>query len=122
MLYANEWALSATLMQMHDDKLHLVRFCGRVLKDAEMNSPSAEKEALDCSRERHCMCTPDSLQLDGLTNLSRFSVEQCSSRCCCHHDNWKCRVFSAITNFVDLDDSLALVAPPTKGSVRVGNP
>ncbi|OWY97183.1 LOW QUALITY PROTEIN: hypothetical protein PHMEG_00032350 [Phytophthora megakarya] len=36
MLYANKWALSATLMQLHDDKLHLVRFCGRVLKDAEM--------------------------------------------------------------------------------------
>ncbi|OWZ06825.1 LOW QUALITY PROTEIN: hypothetical protein PHMEG_00020870 [Phytophthora megakarya] len=43
MLYANEWALSATLMQMHDDKLHPV-FCGRVLKDAEMNYHSAEKE------------------------------------------------------------------------------
>ncbi|OWY91452.1 hypothetical protein PHMEG_00039961 [Phytophthora megakarya] len=46
MLYANEWALSATLMQMHDDKLHPVRFCGRVLKDAEMNYHSAEKEVL----------------------------------------------------------------------------
>ncbi|OWY94432.1 hypothetical protein PHMEG_00035837, partial [Phytophthora megakarya] len=41
MLYANEWALSATLMQMYDDKLHPVRFCGRVLKDAEMNYHSA---------------------------------------------------------------------------------
>ncbi|OWZ04379.1 hypothetical protein PHMEG_00023728 [Phytophthora megakarya] len=46
MLYANEWALSATLMQMHDDKLHPVRFCGRVLKDAEMNYHLAEKEVL----------------------------------------------------------------------------
>ncbi|OWY92204.1 hypothetical protein PHMEG_00038884 [Phytophthora megakarya] len=46
MLYANEWALSATPMQMHDDKLHPVRFCGRVHKDAEMNYPSAEKEVL----------------------------------------------------------------------------
>ncbi|OWY92880.1 hypothetical protein PHMEG_00037927 [Phytophthora megakarya] len=46
MLYANEWALSATLMQMHDDKLNLVHFCGRVLKDAEMNYHSAEKEVL----------------------------------------------------------------------------
>ncbi|OWY96810.1 reverse transcriptase [Phytophthora megakarya] len=27
MLYANEWALSAALIQMHDDKLHPVRFC-----------------------------------------------------------------------------------------------
>ncbi|OWY96364.1 hypothetical protein PHMEG_00033382 [Phytophthora megakarya] len=46
MLYASERTLSATLMQMHDDKLHPVRFCGRVLKDAEMNYHSAEKEAL----------------------------------------------------------------------------
>ncbi|OWY93428.1 LOW QUALITY PROTEIN: hypothetical protein PHMEG_00037186 [Phytophthora megakarya] len=46
MLYANEWALSATLMQMHDDKLHPVRFCGRVLKDSEMNYHSAKKEVL----------------------------------------------------------------------------
>ncbi|OWZ13549.1 hypothetical protein PHMEG_00013106 [Phytophthora megakarya] len=46
MLYANEWALSATLMQMDDDKLHPVRFCGRVLKDSEMNYHSAEKEVL----------------------------------------------------------------------------
>ncbi|KAG6604494.1 reverse transcriptase [Phytophthora cinnamomi] len=44
MLFANEWALSSTLLQLHDDKLHPVRFCGRVLKDAEMNYHAAEKE------------------------------------------------------------------------------
>ncbi|GMF55640.1 unnamed protein product [Phytophthora fragariaefolia] len=32
MLFANEWALSSTMMQMHDNKHHPVRFCGRVLK------------------------------------------------------------------------------------------
>ncbi|KAG6591089.1 reverse transcriptase [Phytophthora cinnamomi] len=41
MLFANEWALSSTLLQLHDDKLHPVRFCGRVLKDAEMNYHAA---------------------------------------------------------------------------------
>ncbi|POM66448.1 Eukaryotic/viral aspartic protease [Phytophthora palmivora] len=46
MLFANEWALSSTLMQEHDGKLHPVRFCGRVLKDAEMNYHPAEKEIL----------------------------------------------------------------------------
>ncbi|POM65544.1 Hypothetical protein PHPALM_18721 [Phytophthora palmivora] len=46
MLFANEWALSSTLMQEHDGKLHPVRFCGRVLKDAEMNYHPAEKEVL----------------------------------------------------------------------------
>ncbi|OWZ10249.1 reverse transcriptase [Phytophthora megakarya] len=45
-LFANEWALSSTLLQKHDEKLHPVRFCGRVLKDAEMNYHPAEKEVL----------------------------------------------------------------------------
>ncbi|GMF29474.1 unnamed protein product [Phytophthora fragariaefolia] len=46
MLFANEWALSTTILQMHDDKLHPVRFCGRVLKDSELNYHPAEKEVL----------------------------------------------------------------------------
>ncbi|OWZ01459.1 LOW QUALITY PROTEIN: hypothetical protein PHMEG_00027147 [Phytophthora megakarya] len=45
-LFANEWALSSTLMQEHEGKIHPVRFCGRVLKDAEMNYHPAEKEVL----------------------------------------------------------------------------
>ncbi|POM80690.1 Hypothetical protein PHPALM_1444 [Phytophthora palmivora] len=46
MLFANDWALSSTLMQMHNDKLHPVRFCGRVLKKNEVNYHPAEKEVL----------------------------------------------------------------------------
>ncbi|OWZ05084.1 hypothetical protein PHMEG_00022894 [Phytophthora megakarya] len=79
MLYVNEWALSATLIQMHDDKLHPVRFCGRVLKDANMNYHSAEKEVLAlllllkvCYTQLVGKTLPGSLHLDGLTNLSRF--------------------------------------------------
>ncbi|KAE8984691.1 hypothetical protein PF011_g20683 [Phytophthora fragariae] len=45
-LFANEWAVSTTLMQEHDGLMHPVRFCGRVLKDAEMNYHPAEKEVL----------------------------------------------------------------------------
>ncbi|KAE9311632.1 hypothetical protein PF008_g20164 [Phytophthora fragariae] len=45
-LFANEWAVSTTLMQEHGGLMHPVRFCGRVLKDAEMNYPPAEKEVL----------------------------------------------------------------------------
>ncbi|OWY97566.1 hypothetical protein PHMEG_00031875 [Phytophthora megakarya] len=37
-----EWTLSSTLLYEHDDKLYPVRFCGRVLKDAEMNYLPAE--------------------------------------------------------------------------------
>ncbi|OWZ05374.1 LOW QUALITY PROTEIN: hypothetical protein PHMEG_00022546 [Phytophthora megakarya] len=43
-LFANEWALSSTLMQEHDGNMHPVRFCGRVLKEAEMNYHPAEKD------------------------------------------------------------------------------
>ncbi|POM70725.1 Hypothetical protein PHPALM_12794, partial [Phytophthora palmivora] len=46
MLFANKWALSSTLMQMHDDKLHPVQFCGRVLKENEVNYHPAEKKVL----------------------------------------------------------------------------
>ncbi|GMF27871.1 unnamed protein product [Phytophthora fragariaefolia] len=46
MLFANEWALSTTLTQEHDGVMHPVRFCGRVLKDNEVNYHPAEKEVL----------------------------------------------------------------------------
>ncbi|GMF33630.1 unnamed protein product [Phytophthora fragariaefolia] len=46
MLFANDWALSTTLMQEHDRVIHPVRFCGRVLKDNEVNYHPAEKEVL----------------------------------------------------------------------------
>ncbi|GMF14864.1 unnamed protein product [Phytophthora fragariaefolia] len=46
MLFANDWALSTTLMQEHDGVMHPVRFYGRVLKDNEVNYHLAEKEVL----------------------------------------------------------------------------
>ncbi|GMF56397.1 unnamed protein product [Phytophthora fragariaefolia] len=46
MLFANDWALSTTLMQEHDGVMHPVRFCGRVLKDNEVNYHPAGKEVL----------------------------------------------------------------------------
>ena len=46
MLYANNWAVSATIMQEHDEKLHPVKFVGRVLKASEINYQLAEKEIL----------------------------------------------------------------------------
>ena len=46
MLYANTWAVSATIMQEHDDVMHPVKFVGRVLKQSELNYQLAEKEIL----------------------------------------------------------------------------
>ncbi|OWZ12469.1 LOW QUALITY PROTEIN: hypothetical protein PHMEG_00014362 [Phytophthora megakarya] len=128
MLYAN----------MHDDKLHPVRFCGRVLKDAEMNYHSAEKEVLALL----LLLKVCYIQLVGKTLhvYTRFSilgwvhkskslfgravqfavllspwqlvVQRLWEKDCVFTQLLQ----SASTYFVDLDDSLALVAPPTKGS------
>ncbi|GMF20061.1 unnamed protein product [Phytophthora fragariaefolia] len=46
MLFANDWALSSAMMQMHDDKLRPVHFCGRVMKENEIYYQPAEKEVL----------------------------------------------------------------------------
>ncbi|OWZ19191.1 hypothetical protein PHMEG_0006597 [Phytophthora megakarya] len=45
-LFANEWTLSSILVQEYDGKMHTVRFCGRVQKEAAMNYHPAEKEIL----------------------------------------------------------------------------
>ncbi|OWY96242.1 hypothetical protein PHMEG_00033538 [Phytophthora megakarya] len=114
-------------MQMHDDKLHPVRFCGRVLKDAEMNYHSAEKEVLALLLLLKVCYT----QLAGKTLhvYTRFStlgwVHKSKSLFGRAVQFARVRekgcVFtqllqSTITNCVDLDDSLELVAPPTKSS------
>ncbi|OWZ03337.1 hypothetical protein PHMEG_00024948 [Phytophthora megakarya] len=128
MLYANEWALSATLMQMHDDKLHPVRFCGRVLKDAAINYHSAEKEVLALllllkvyvyTRFSTLGWVHKSKSLFG--RAVQFAVLllpwQLEERRVREKDCVFTQLLqSTITNFVDLDDSLALVTPPTKGS------
>ncbi|OWZ09422.1 hypothetical protein PHMEG_00017877, partial [Phytophthora megakarya] len=109
MMYANEWALSATLMQMHDDKLHPVRFCGRVLKDAEMNYHSAGKEVLALLlllKSLFGRAVPFAV----LLSPWQLEVQRVREKECVFTQLLQ----STIANFVDLDDSLALVAPPTK--------
>ncbi|OWY98740.1 hypothetical protein PHMEG_00030424 [Phytophthora megakarya] len=118
MLYAYEWGLRATLMQMHDDKPHPVWFCGRVLKDAEMNYHSAEKEVLALLLLLKVCYT----QLAGKTLhvYTRYWVHKSKSlfgravQFAVLQSPWQLE--STITNFVDLDESLALVVLPTKGS------
>ena len=45
-VYANEWAIGATLAQMYDGMLHPVRFTGRVLKSTELKYHDADKVVL----------------------------------------------------------------------------
>ncbi|KAE8999012.1 hypothetical protein PR002_g18582 [Phytophthora rubi] len=45
-VYANDWAISAALMQEHDTVFHPVMFASRTLKSNELNYGIVEKEAL----------------------------------------------------------------------------
>jgi len=45
-VYANQWAICATVCQFHQEKLHPVRYVGRTLHDAETRYTVAEKEVL----------------------------------------------------------------------------
>ncbi|POM80745.1 Hypothetical protein PHPALM_1377 [Phytophthora palmivora] len=141
MLFANEWALSSTLTQEHDGRLHPVRFCGPVLKDAEMSYHLAEKEILAlllllkvcytqlAGRTIHVYARFSTLDwvhksktLFGRTTqfavmLSPWHlvVQRVKERDC----SFAQLLQAGLTSFVDLDDSLAQVAPPTKGSPSI---
>ncbi|OWY98159.1 hypothetical protein PHMEG_00031143 [Phytophthora megakarya] len=140
-LSANEWALSSTLMQEHEGKMHPVRFCGRVLKEAEMNYHPAEKEVLALLLLLKTCYT----QLAGHTIhvYTRFStlewvhtskslfgrttqfavmlspwlpvVTRVKEKNCAFVQLLQ----AGLTSFVDLEDSLTTVTPPTKGSSTV---
>ncbi|OWY95188.1 hypothetical protein PHMEG_00034873 [Phytophthora megakarya] len=135
-LFANEWALSSTLMQEHEGEMHPVRFCGRVLKEAEMNYHPAEKEVLAlllllktcytqlAGRTIHVYTRFSTLEwvhtsksLFGRTTqfavmlspwhlvVTRVKEKDCS---------FAQLLQAGLTSFVDLEDSLATVTPPTK--------
>jgi hypothetical protein len=71
MIFANHWAICATIMQKFDGKLHPIRFISRVLKQNELNYHLAEKEVLALLRVfRICYNT---LVGQKLTVLTRYS-------------------------------------------------
>ncbi|GMF40027.1 unnamed protein product [Phytophthora fragariaefolia] len=141
MLFANNWALSSTLMQLHDAKLHPVRFSGRVLKENEINYHPAEKEVLALLQLLKVCYT----QLAGRTLhvYTRFSTLEWVFRSKSlygravsfavllspHHlkiqrvrerDLEFAQLLQAsITPAVGLDESLKHLAPPSKNSATV---
>ncbi|KAE9266543.1 hypothetical protein PF001_g30435 [Phytophthora fragariae] len=140
-LFANEWALSSTLMQEHEGKLHPVRFCGRVLKDAEMNYHPAEKEVLALLLVlKVCYAQLVGKSIRVYTRFSTLEwvhksktlfgratqfavllspwhlvVERVKEKDCAFAQLLQ----AGLTSFVDLDESLASVTPPSKGSPNV---
>ncbi|KAG2762834.1 hypothetical protein Pcac1_g25350 [Phytophthora cactorum] len=141
MLFANEWALSTTIMQEHEGKLRPVRFLGRVLKESEMNYHPAEKEVLAlllllktcymqlagktlhvCTRFLTLEWVHKSKSLFGravqfavLLSPWHLKVQRVKE-----HDVVFAQLLqSSITNFVDLEESLAPLAPASKGSPTI---
>ncbi|KAG3203336.1 hypothetical protein PC129_g22924 [Phytophthora cactorum] len=116
MLFANEWALSTAPMQNHEGKLHPVRFLGRVLKASEMNYHPAEKEVLALL----LMMMTCYMQLAGKT-LHAYTIF--STLEWVHKSKSlfgrAVQFASSITNFVDLEESLTPLAPPSKGSPTI---
>ncbi|OWY95069.1 LOW QUALITY PROTEIN: hypothetical protein PHMEG_00035032 [Phytophthora megakarya] len=122
MLYANEWALRAALLQIHDDKLHPVQFGKRVLKDAEMNYLSAEKEVLAlllllkacytqlAGKTLHAWVHKSKSQFGRAVQFAvmlspwQLEVQSIREKDCLFSQLRQ----STITNFVDLDESLAM--------------
>ncbi|OWY96295.1 hypothetical protein PHMEG_00033470 [Phytophthora megakarya] len=122
MLFANEWALSTIFLQLYEDKLHPVRLCGRVLKDAEMNYHAAEKEVLALLLLlKTCYTQLAGRTLHVYTRFSTLEWITKSKSLFGRAVQWAVllspwHLISTVTNFVDIDDSLELVAPPQKGS------
>ncbi|OWZ13557.1 hypothetical protein PHMEG_00013096 [Phytophthora megakarya] len=136
-LFVNEWSLSSTLMQEHDGKIHPVRFCGRVLKEAEMNYHPAEKKVLalllllkTCytqlgGRTIHVYTRFSTLEwvhtskyLFGRT--TQFAVMLSPWHLVVTRVKEKDCAFAqllqaGLTSFVDLEDSLATVTPAHEG-------
>ncbi|GMF46172.1 unnamed protein product [Phytophthora fragariaefolia] len=141
MLYANEWALSSTLMQMHDEVLHPVRFCGRVLKENELNYHPAQKEVLALLQVlKVCYALLAGKTLHVYTRFSTLewvfqskSLFGRSVQFAVFLSQWHLKtkrvrerdiefaklLQSSITPFVSLDEEVAPLAPPSKGSATV---
>ncbi|OWZ09757.1 hypothetical protein PHMEG_00017486 [Phytophthora megakarya] len=110
-------------MQEHEGKMHPVRFCGRFLKEAEMNYHPAEKEVLALLRLLKTCYT----QLAGRWVHTSKSLFGRTTQFAVMLSPWHLVVTRVKENdcsfaqlfFVDLEDSLATVTPPTKGSSTV---
>ncbi|GMF30608.1 unnamed protein product [Phytophthora fragariaefolia] len=141
MLFANDWALSTTLMQEHDGVMHPVRFCGHVLKDNEVNYHPAEKEVLALLLLlMTCYTQLAGRAINAYTRFStlrwintfktllgrstQFAVMLSPWHLVVHRVTEDDSAFaqlhhSTITNFVGLDKALQRVAPPSKRTPMV---
>ncbi|GMF49031.1 unnamed protein product [Phytophthora fragariaefolia] len=141
MLFANDWALSTTLMQEHDGVMHPVCFCGRVLKDNEANYLPAEKEVLALLLLlKTCYTQLAGRTINAYTRFStlgwintsktlfgrstQFAVMLSPWHLVVHRVNEDDSAFaqllhSTITNFVEQHTALQRVAQPSKRSPMV---
>ncbi|GMF56561.1 unnamed protein product [Phytophthora fragariaefolia] len=141
MLFANDWALSTTLMQVHDGVMHPVRFCGRVLKDNEVNYHPAEKKVLALLLLlKTCYTQLTGRMINAYTRFSTLgwintsnTLFGRSTQFAVMLSPWHLVVYrvkeddsafaqllhSMIANFVGLDETLQRVAPPSRRAPMV---
>ncbi len=141
MLFANHWAISATIMQEHEGKLHPIRFVSRVLKQNELNYHIAEKEVLALLRVfRVCYTMLVGQELTVLTQYSSlkwlytqralygrplqfavmlspwtFEVEKIQPSQCAY----SAMLTASIVPIPQLEEVLAELAPSLKGKSKV---
>ncbi|KAE9321149.1 hypothetical protein PR003_g17542 [Phytophthora rubi] len=128
-------------MQLHEDKLHPVRFCGRVLKDNEVNYLPAEKEVLallQLLKVCYALLVGKTihvytrfLTLEWVFNLKSLYDREVSFAVLLspHHliikrvrerdADFAQLLQASITPPIGLNESLDHIAPPSKGSASV---
>ncbi|KAG4043020.1 hypothetical protein PC123_g21517 [Phytophthora cactorum] len=113
MIFANEWALSTTLMKEHEGMLHPVRCLRRVLKEFEMNYQGGTGLVAAIEDMLHAADWED------ITCLYQFSTLERVQRVKKQDVVFAQLLQSSITNFVNLEESLAPLAPPSKCSPTI---
>ncbi|GMF18426.1 unnamed protein product [Phytophthora fragariaefolia] len=108
----------AALYQLKDDDFEPgVRFCGRVIKDSELNYHPIEKAVLALLLVLNWIYKSKSLfgrasQFLVLLSPWHLIVQRVKEKDCASTQ----LLHATVTNFVDLDEALAPVAPPKQGS------
>ncbi|KAE9351975.1 hypothetical protein PR003_g4612, partial [Phytophthora rubi] len=113
-VYANDWAISAALMQEHDDMFHPVMFASRTLKSNELNYGIVEKEIKVLARYSTLAWLFRSSGLQGRLGqwaalLSPWTLE--IVKCTKGEDEILGAIAATITPRAEVDQALIAIAP-----------
>ncbi|KAE8973361.1 hypothetical protein PF011_g25284 [Phytophthora fragariae] len=109
-VYANDWAISAALMQEHDDVFHPVMFASRTLKSNELNSGIVEKEVLALLRVLdlgHNLLVGREIKWAALLSPWTLEIVKCTKG----EDEILGAIAATITPRAEVDQALIAIAP-----------